>query len=256
MWFDDNIKEYAEINYIINKKYCNKYGYDIIKSNCKITNLSHQWERFPLVIKHIKKYDYIIWIDSDACFLKDSPPISNVINEHNEKLFIFSGDVFQTCDNDINLGFFIVKNSEISINILNELYTNPELIKYENEYFNIEKGYMRDQGALRHMYKYNLYQIKDYSIVIKYGILQAFPSFQSEKLNNINKYGLTDKAFVVHLAGNDSKKRIYFSKNYLKYNFCQTCKCGFKKDKNKLTCCILCDKSKGHGPLCKKINDI
>ena len=31
MWFDDNIKNYAEINYIINTKYCSKYGYNIIK---------------------------------------------------------------------------------------------------------------------------------------------------------------------------------------------------------------------------------
>jgi hypothetical protein len=252
MWFDDNIKEYAEINYIINKKYCNKYGYDIIKCKKKRTNMKPHWERIPLIIEKIEKYNYVIWIDADAFFLKESPPINSVIEEYNDKLFIFSADVFQKNKNDINTGFFIVKNSPISIKILNEWYTNSELTKFND----IKNGYIEDQGALRHMYENNLYQICDYAVVMPYGILQTFPSHQSARLDNINKYGLTNRAFVAHLAGSHEKNRIYFSKNYLKYNFCQTCKCGFKKDKNKLTCCILCDKSKGHGPLCKKINDI
>lgn len=33
MWYDNNIKEYAEINYKINKIYCDKYGYTLIKSD-------------------------------------------------------------------------------------------------------------------------------------------------------------------------------------------------------------------------------
>ena len=43
MWVDVNIKSYAEINYIINNKYCDKYcdkyGYDSIKSSEKIIDL-------------------------------------------------------------------------------------------------------------------------------------------------------------------------------------------------------------------------
>ena len=68
MWFDDNIKSYAEINYIINKKYCDKYGYDIIKSSERRTNLEATWERVPLMIEHLHNYEYVIWIDADAFF--------------------------------------------------------------------------------------------------------------------------------------------------------------------------------------------
>jgi hypothetical protein len=255
MWFDDNIKNYAEINYIINTKYCSKYGYNIIKCQNKRTNMNPHWERIPLMIEHLNNYDYVIWIDADAFFFKESPPITNVIEEYSDKLFILSGDIFKQNENDINTGFIIVKKSPISINILNEWYTNDELIKYNDEYNNIKHGYIQDQGALRHMYEYNLCQIRDYSVIIPYGVLQTFPSNQSERLNNINKYGLTNSAFVVHLAGDNSKTRLYFSENYLKYNYNKTCKCGFKKEINKYNCCFYCYKSNGHGPNCKKQKD-
>ena len=128
MWYDENVKEYAELNYIINKTYCDKYGYNIIKSDLKRTSLSPHWERIPLAIEHLNNYDYVIWIDSDANFLKDAPPITNVIKEHNEKLFILSGDVSKKEESDINTGFFIVKNSPICFEILKFWYTDLEVI--------------------------------------------------------------------------------------------------------------------------------
>ena len=95
MWFNGCIKNYAEVNYIINKKYCDKYGYDIVKTQKRKTNLPLVWERVPLVIEYLHNYDYVMYVDSDAIFLKDSPPITNLIESHSDKLFILSGDVFQ-----------------------------------------------------------------------------------------------------------------------------------------------------------------
>ena len=31
MWYNDKIKEYADINYKINYEYCKKFGYDLRK---------------------------------------------------------------------------------------------------------------------------------------------------------------------------------------------------------------------------------
>jgi len=248
MWYDENVKEYAELNYIINKTYCDKYGYNIIKSDLKRTSLSPHWERIPLAIEHLNNYDYVIWIDSDANFLKDAPPITNVIKEHNEKLFILSGDVSKKEESDINTGFFIVKNSPICFEILKFWYTDLEVIANKA---NKKHGYIEDQGGFRYMYSLNLFNLQNISVTIPYGILQTFPRQQSEKLNNINKYGLTDKAFVSHMAGCCHKERIVFSTLYLKYNFNTICKCGLVKDKNTPTCCFYCYKNKGHGPLCQ-----
>ena len=246
MWFDDNIKSYAEINYIINKKYCDKYGYDIIKSSERRTPLEPHWERIPLMAERLKAYNYVIWVDADAFFLKNSPPITNVIERHNDTLFILSGDVHTQNESDINSGFIIVKNSPISFKILHEWYTNSEIIRIGRTVS------IQDQGALRYMYDNNFYKLKDNSVLIKYGILQSFPNFQKERLTNINEYGLTDRAFVAHLAGADHSIRDIFSTNYLKHNFPNLCKCGFKKQTGKPACCTLCYNNIGHGRLCTK----
>jgi hypothetical protein len=247
-WFDDNVKEYAEITYIINKTYCDKYGYDIIKSNEKRTNLKPHWERIPLVLKYLDKYDYVIWIDSDAIFNKDSPPITNVIEENKEKLFIFSGDVNDVSDNCINSGFFIVKNSPLCFPILENWYTNYDITKNGD---NRQHGYIEDQGGLRYMYEKNLYNLKNISVVIPYGILQSFPSYKRINKKNINIYGLTHKAFVVHLAGESNETRKKFFKLYLSYNYTNICACGIKKKIDNPACCFLCYKKKGHGPICQ-----
>ena len=81
MWFDNQIKEYADINYKINKIYCDKYGYTLIKSNIrKYPERKPHWERIPLILENFDKFDYLIWIDADAHFYIDSPPITNIIN--------------------------------------------------------------------------------------------------------------------------------------------------------------------------------
>ena len=60
MFYDDNIKSYGEINYKINKKYCEKYNLDIILSNEKKYNNRHSaWERLPLLLDNIMNYDYL-----------------------------------------------------------------------------------------------------------------------------------------------------------------------------------------------------
>ena len=158
--------------------------------------------------------DYIIWIDADAHFYIDSPPIANVINEFDNKLFIFSKDINSSLynsdvDYNINSGFFIVKNNPISINILNEWTYSSYL--YENRYpKHLDKKY-NDQGALQLMYDKNILNIKELSIVIPYGILQHFNSIE---YTFIFKFGLTVRPFIIHYAGENNDTRYNHSLNY------------------------------------------
>jgi hypothetical protein len=41
MFYDDNIKSYGELNYEINKKYCEKYNLEIILSTKKKLDTRH-----------------------------------------------------------------------------------------------------------------------------------------------------------------------------------------------------------------------
>lgn len=212
MWFNNKINDYAEINYKLNKIYCDNYGYPIIKCNQRrASNRKFHWERIPLILEHFDTYDYFVWIDADAHFYIDSPPISHVIDAHPEKLFIFTGGL--TCE--INSGFFIVKKSEESINILTKwlkdesLFNSPELSKPI-----FGSGAWNDQAVLRLMYSKNILDIQNKSIIIPYGILQHF-----NKQHTLKKqvYGLRNKPFIYHCTNGDNmlfKTRVQYSRDY------------------------------------------
>ena len=85
MWFNNNYKEFGDINYKINKIYSDKHNYEIIKDE-KIRNIEYNdilfFQRYALLLEYSKyEYDYLVWIDADAYFYIDSPPIENIINE-------------------------------------------------------------------------------------------------------------------------------------------------------------------------------
>lgn len=186
MWYNENIREkYADLAYKINKIYCDKHGYDLIKSNKEIYNdREASWQKLPLVLNHIKDYDYVMWIDADAYFYIDSPPITNLINNYNNFDIILSKDIGSTTKIDnINCGVFIVKNTKKSIEII-------ERWAYDNELFKL-KLVNWEQGVLRKMYTDNILNLQQHSIVIPFKVLQHFDP--NEKL--------TPKPYINHLAG-------------------------------------------------------
>lgn len=195
MFYDDNIKSYADINYNINKLYCEKYNLKIILSNEKQYSDRHPaWERLPLLLDNISKFDYLIWIDADAFFYNDATNIIDIINNNSNFNFIFSNDIG---NNNINSGFFIVKNSQYSIDFLTKWAYNNVLYK-KNPY-----PYWWDQGVLIYMFNNNILDIKNNSIQFEYGILQHF--CKNDKL---------DKTYVFHLAGRNNNIRYEESKKY------------------------------------------
>jgi hypothetical protein len=204
MYYTDNIRDYAEINYKINKMYCKKYNLDLIISNEKFyQNRTPHWERLPLILKHIHNYDYVIWIDSDAFFYLQSINIKNIINQNLDKDFIFSQDGGNNYKN-INSGFFIVKNSQYSIDFLN-IWAFDE-IKYK---ISLEKKRWNDQELLCMLYDENILDIKNKCIIYDYGILQHFNVYE------LNKF----RPFIFHMAGMNSNDRIKNSTNYYKSLF-------------------------------------
>lgn len=195
MFYDDNIKSYGDINYNINKLYCEKYDLKIILSKKKIYSNRHSaWERLPLLLDNISKFDYLIWIDADAFFYNDANNIIDFIKNNNNVNFIFSNDFG---NNNVNSGFFIVKNSQYSINFLNKWAYDEEL------YNNNPYPYWWDQGVLIHMFNNNILNIKQNSIQFEYGILQHF--YENDKLN---------ETYIFHLAGRSSDIRYKSSKKY------------------------------------------
>jgi hypothetical protein len=199
MFYDKHIERFGNINYNINKIYCEKHCIDIFCENTKTQNIrSLHWEKIYTVLKYLDKYDYVIWIDADAFFYLDAPNILDIIIENNKSDFIFSNDV-SNCN--INTGFFIVKNSNYSFKFLEKWGYDGELYKKSES-----KKRWNDQEALIILFDENIFDIKSYSITYDFGILQSF----SEK-NHGNDY-----PYVMHSAGKQKNEKLEISKKYWK----------------------------------------
>jgi len=198
MWYDENIASYGDINYEINKKYCDKNNIELIRCNERRHSTRHPaWERIPLILKYINDYDYVMWIDADAFFYNDANNILDIIDDNINYNFIFSNDIG---NNNINTGVYIVKNSQYSIDFLTRWLYDEDLYK------NNKHPYWWEQGVLIEMFNQNILDIKNNCIIIDYGVLQHF--FEDETIPN--------KSFIFHLAGRSREIRINHSLNYIK----------------------------------------
>jgi len=197
MFFDENIKEYAEINYNINKAYCKKYGIDLILEQVREYNDGRHpaWEKLPTILKNINNYDYVIWIDADAFFYEDAPNIIDLIETYNHANIIFSNDVGDT---RINTGVMILKNCEYSVEFIN-------FWAYDKHYFNTNPHpIFWEQGVMMQLYEDNVLDIKNNSISLYYGMIQSFYLKDKNALT----------PFIHHAAGRTKEERINVSSIY------------------------------------------
>ena len=167
MWYDDKIKEYADISRQINQRYCDTHGYDFIVSHENHFFDRHPaWERFPMIQSILDEgiYDYVVYIDADACFRHScSRSLETIIAENADKHIIFTGDPeYILCT-----GFLIFKNSQISADFIGSVidaeYSKTMFYKHPWE-----------QHSTICCYQRNLFNIQAESIIISYGILQSF----------------------------------------------------------------------------------
>lgn len=204
MFYDNKISEFAHINYLINKMYCDKYGIDILVSNLSTYKDRHPaWERLPLILNNIQNYEYIIWIDSDAFFYHNSKNIIDIINNNKDTNFIFTYDKLGKF---VNSGIFIVKNTDYSINFIKTWAFD------ENLYKNNSNPELWEQGVLNDMIDSNLFDIKNNSFIYNYDILQRQDNyFDINELNNPNN------PYVYHSSGAHFNIKLSTAKKYYEY---------------------------------------
>lgn len=223
MWYDDNINNYADKCYEINKKYCDKYGFDIIKSNKRFyKNREPHYERFPLIFNNLEKYDYVIWIDGDAHFYLDSPDISKLIERYSNYNFILSGDLHdkniknqsinRKKSSIINSGVIIVKNSEYSKKVINHWMTSDELLERGDEYYKL------DQGIIRLYRAENINNFQKNSIVLQYGVIQRFSAKKYYPRLLLFLGLLLYKPYIIHYAAESSKTRLKVINKYYNHH--------------------------------------
>lgn len=239
-WYDSKYKNFGDIFYQINKKYCDLNNYDYIKCNKKrveyicIKNcfgycFTKHWERYALLESYLDKgYDYLVWIDSDAHFYINSPPLENFIEHNKDKTFILSGD-YDRYDNDyinnitrgiINSGFFIVKNNDKAKYFLKEIYTNLDWLEKKSNRWH-------DQATIRYIYDNNIDNFKNISTIIPYPTFMSFPKCETFyqplsskvfieyiKNNHFKLYNL-NKPMTLHYVGGSCESRVKGAQKYL-----------------------------------------
>jgi hypothetical protein len=175
------------------KSYCDKWGYEYVRSSENDSGASPYWFKVFLVQKLIltNKYDYVFWMDSDT-----------VINNFNidlgkDILHLYNSDIFIAPDNiqfDVsNSGLFIVKNSEIGKQFLDD---------WTKEYLPIcEKG----EGKLKGKWAMSCYEqgIMNKLIDGKYGKNTTF----LDKNIFYNKKACLDSVFVTHYYASNPEQR-------------------------------------------------
>lgn len=195
-WHDDGF-EYGGYFHEKNKANCDKFGHDFTTSSeRKVPDLPPHWERIPMCIELLPKYDYLMWLDADAHLLDKD--VSELTAYTTENLLIGKDADTQEEHHHINSGVFILRNTPWSFKFLEKwIELGPEASgKYRAHGLKVspKKRYkFRDQGALRWMFLNNLENINIHALVLPYGELQHFSKPVS---------------YVLHYAGPSGKRRL------------------------------------------------
>jgi hypothetical protein len=106
-------------------EYAKKYDYEYEFISTIPNNKNVYWYKLELIKNRLEtnKYDYVMWLDSDT-FINPNTDIKDVINEYSNHVMIGYDVDFSPCT---NAGLFLIKNSQIGLNFLNdciEYYNN------------------------------------------------------------------------------------------------------------------------------------
>ena len=139
-FYTKNIADYAKHSLKNITKYCEKHNYALQCFNEKFNDDVHPcWNKVASILKLIKKYNYVVWIDSDAIFVAILAHVPLFQYAWLNKAFKIDPDIVygQTTEllNKYRRGVY--KTPADMKNHLKQLAkTNPELAKYlkENNY--------------------------------------------------------------------------------------------------------------------------
>ena len=106
------------------QKYCDFHGYDFLSYSSKISKRPPSWDKILYIKKVFDEFDYdwIFWQDSDSYVINHKRKIEEFIDLDKDLI---------CCEDDIgiNFGLFIIKRSDFSFWLLDEIW---DFKKYGN----------------------------------------------------------------------------------------------------------------------------
>jgi hypothetical protein len=226
MCYTPNIAYFSDQTAAINRRYCKKWGYQfVVDTNTYedwIINgkrVKPHWNRYRILFELMKQnFDYIMYIDSDACVLDDSVQIENLIVEgkdlmiqrdkHPIKEFfegIFQSKQFQTPT--MNSGVMIWKNSEWSKNFISEMLfpSRSNEICQTSKHNAVSLSFLTknfDQSCLNHLSKIT-FDSNDHIYVYNVPLIPFL-----SKTQMIQWYDRKSRPFIYHAMSKRNKPKL------------------------------------------------
>ena len=102
--------------------------------------LSSKWYKFPLILENLDSYEWVIWLDCDTLILNRTKSIEDALKSSVDDQIFDGKDVIFTVDhNGVNLGAFVVRNSDWSKVFLNHLYDQRGSVTFAHK-FNLTRN--------------------------------------------------------------------------------------------------------------------
>ena len=205
----------------INQKYCDVNGYEFIFfdkddiHNSELnTSLPPYWWKVKMVYDVMLKsdYDYLMWIDSDACFHDHKIRMESVLGKN--KIFGMSGDtdVYKISENfnftgEFNAGVWIVKNCRMGKKFIKKWLDCYDLSRWyrKGDKWSCKYYFLPCMWAGTYYEQGSGYKLMHTSEFSKYISQLHFNILQGYKEPNKSSY-------TIHFCGNGKK----FIKNYYK----------------------------------------
>ena len=118
--------EYAVMTEEINRSYCQKFDIDYFVEKDKQLidevryDRSYCWFKIQMITKILKQkeYEYVMFVDADAIFVRNDFDIKELIDKYKESDLIISEDFGPDI---VNTGVMIFKNTDWSIEFLEKI---------------------------------------------------------------------------------------------------------------------------------------
>ena len=199
-YYSDNIYEYCQHSLNNLKAYCNKHNYGLVVYNKPFNNnTAHCWNKVAAIIKNLKFFDYLVWIDADAIIVNHNTTIEEIINIAPDKELFVCEDInkIKEC---INSGVLIIKNTQWTNELFLKIW-NCDVIHSHN-----------DQNVLLYIINKEIYpNIPSDLKFSKYCNQNMHPKVivSDQTLFNTHIYNFKINNFILHLMGESSEARTH-----------------------------------------------
>ena len=189
--FENRKKEYIDIHNQNISMYSTKWGH----TYKFITNCDHNvyWCKIKIVLDELSNgdYDYVIWLDSDTVIKKHNIDISNILNQYNSDIFVGSDN--NKIFNLINAGVFIIKNSDIGKQFLQDCINSVKNICFNKD------------GSLKGIWAASCYEQGQMNLIIANKYVKHTTILPNDYILNSSK--CNDNTLIMHLYGGSDDAR-------------------------------------------------